>query len=75
MSSDDALAVLGLLLILKRIKITQNAQLLNKLKIFPKDWHIYLRMSEETYLNLPSLVTPLIKKNDTVMRKACLRTL
>lgn len=27
-------------------------------------------MSEETYLNLLSLVTPLIRKNDTVMRKA-----
>jgi hypothetical protein len=27
-------------------------------------------MNEETYLNLLSLVTPLIKKQDTIMRKA-----
>ncbi|CAH2012330.1 unnamed protein product, partial [Acanthoscelides obtectus] len=43
---------------------------LNELKFAPKDWHNYLRMNEETYLKLLSMVTPLIKKQDTVMRKA-----
>ncbi|CAH2000985.1 unnamed protein product [Acanthoscelides obtectus] len=47
-----------------------HINLLNELKFAPKDWHNYLRMNEETYLKLLSMVTPLIKKQDTVMRKA-----
>ncbi|KAG5863376.1 hypothetical protein JTB14_013268 [Gonioctena quinquepunctata] len=43
--------------------------LLTELKVVPKDWHNYLRMSEETYLNLLSLVSPL-RRNDTVIRNA-----
>ncbi|KAJ8888099.1 hypothetical protein PR048_007586 [Dryococelus australis] len=41
-----------------------------KLKVVPKDWHNYLRMVEETYLNLLALVTPIIKENYIVMRVA-----
>jgi hypothetical protein len=47
-----------------------HINLLSELKIYPRDWHNYLRMNEETYLNLLSLVTPLIKKQDTIMREA-----
>nr|CAI5837488.1 unnamed protein product [Callosobruchus analis] len=47
-----------------------HINLLNELKFAPKDWHNYLRMDEETYLKLLSMVTPFIKKQDTVMRQA-----
>ncbi|RVE41949.1 hypothetical protein evm_013389 [Chilo suppressalis] len=86
-SDDDALAVLGLLLVLKnknklikrkewckkwlkKRKVYSHVNLLTELKIVPKDWHNYLRMNEEIYLNLLSLVSPLITKKDTVMRNA-----
>lgn len=55
---------------IKKRNVYSHVNLLTKLKIFPKDWHNYLRMVEEIYLNLLSLVTPLIKKNDTVMRNS-----
>jgi len=55
---------------LKKRNVYSHVNLLTELKVVPKDWQNYLRMSEETYLNLLSLVTPLIRKNDTVMRKA-----
>ncbi|CAH1958474.1 unnamed protein product [Acanthoscelides obtectus] len=47
-----------------------HINLVNELEFAPKDWHNYLRTNEETYLKLLSMVTPLIKKQDTVMRKA-----
>lgn len=47
--------------LLKR-NIYSHTNLLNELKVFPKDWHNYLRMDETNYLKLLSLVTPLIKK-------------
>lgn len=47
-----------------------HLNLLNEFKLFPKDWHNYLRMDEDTYLKLLSLVTPLIQKKNTVMRKS-----
>lgn len=47
-----------------------HINLLNELKVTPKDWHNYLRMDESTYLNLLSVVTPLIEKKNTVMRSA-----
>ena len=53
-----------------KIKTYSHINLLNELKIYPRDWHNYLRMNEETYLNLLSLVTPWIKKKDTNMRDA-----
>lgn len=86
-SDDDALAALGLLLVLqnknkqykrkewckewlKKRKVYSHVNLLTEIKVVPKDWHNYLRMSEEIYLNLLSLVSPLIRRNDTVMRNA-----
>jgi hypothetical protein len=44
--------------------------LLNELKIYPRDWHNYVRMNEETYLNRLSLLTSLIKKQGMIMREA-----
>ncbi|KAG5865523.1 hypothetical protein JTB14_004558 [Gonioctena quinquepunctata] len=41
----------------------------NELKFALRDWHNYLRMTEETYFNLLALVTPLIKKQGTIMRQ------
>lgn len=87
MSTDDALAIVGLVFALKAHKRTKkrsvwckkwlmkrheysHINLLNELKFAPKDWHNYLRMNEETYLKLLSLVSPLIKKEDTIMRKS-----
>ncbi|PNF19897.1 hypothetical protein B7P43_G12288 [Cryptotermes secundus] len=44
--------------------------LLQDLKCLPKDWSNYLRMDESTYLELLSIFSPYIKKEDTNMRKA-----
>jgi len=55
---------------LMKRKTFSHINLLNELKIYPRDWHNYLRMDEETYLNLLSLVTPLIKKQNTIMRES-----
>jgi hypothetical protein len=46
-----------------------HISLLSDLKIFPRDWHNYLRMNEKTYLNLLSLLPPLIKKQGMIMRE------
>jgi len=53
----------------KRVKYS-HVNLLTELRICPKDWQNYLRMDEDTYVKLLTLVTPLIKKKDTVMRQA-----
>jgi len=37
---------------LMKRKTYSHINLLNELKIHPRDWHNYLRMDEETYLNL-----------------------
>lgn len=55
--------------LLKR-KQFSHVNLIKELRITPKDYRNYLRMDENTYLKLLSLVTPLIQKEDTVMRKA-----
>lgn len=84
MCDSDALAILGLCFVLKKKKKRQrqwckewllkkqfsHTLLLEELKLFPKDWHNYLRMDEQTYLHILSLVTPFIKKEDTYMRTA-----
>ncbi|KAJ8888816.1 hypothetical protein PR048_008310 [Dryococelus australis] len=44
--------------------------LLTELRCYPKDWTNYLRMDEPTYLELLSMVTPFVKKQDSCMRKA-----
>lgn len=55
--------------LLKR-KQYSHINLMNELKFHPQDWFNYLRMDEETYLELLNLVTPLIKKEDTHLREA-----
>lgn len=47
-----------------------HTNLLIELKVNPKDWHNYLRMDEETYLELLSIISPLIRKQDTILRQA-----
>lgn len=55
---------------LKKRKVYSHINLLQELHLAPKDWHNYLRMDEQTYLNLLSMVTPIIQKKDTIMRIA-----
>lgn len=40
------------------------------MRLEPDDWRNYLRMDEETYVELLNIVTPLIKRQDTMMRLA-----
>ncbi|KAL4141558.1 hypothetical protein QTP88_004182 [Uroleucon formosanum] len=55
--------------LLKRSQYS-HVNLLNELRFHPEDWHNYLRMDEETYFELLQLVTPLIVKQDTHLRKS-----
>jgi len=55
-------------MVVKRAQYS-HVNLINELRICPKDWQNYLRMDEDTYMKLLSLVTPFMKKNDTVMRR------
>lgn len=55
--------------LLKR-KDFSHVKLLKELQNEPNDWRNYLRMDEEIYVELLSLVSPFIAKCDTVMRKA-----
>jgi len=55
--------------LLKRSQYS-HVNLLNEIRFHPEDWHNYLRMDEDTYLELLKLVTPLIKKEDTHLRKS-----
>ncbi|VEN44067.1 unnamed protein product, partial [Callosobruchus maculatus] len=42
-----------------------HINLLEELRLEPGDWYNYLRMDEETYLELLNSVALLIKKQDT----------
>lgn len=55
--------------LLKRTTFS-HVNLLTELKLEPGDWFNYLRMDEETYLELLHLVTYLIKKKNTHLREA-----
>ena len=55
--------------LLKRNTLS-HTNLLQEIRAFPEDFQNFLRMDEETYLHLLSLVTPLISKKSTVMRPA-----
>lgn len=46
-----------------------HLNLFQDISVEPSDWKNYLRMDEDTYNHLLSLVTPLITKKDTVMRQ------
>ncbi|CAH2085196.1 unnamed protein product [Euphydryas editha] len=47
-----------------------HTNLLEELRLFPRDWFNYLRMTEVVYLNLLKLVTPMIEKRSTNMRES-----
>ena len=47
-----------------------HVHLIRELQDIPEDWKNYLRMNKENYLNLLERITPLIKKQDNVMRSA-----
>ena len=53
----------------KRDKLSHNV-LLEELRSEPEDYLNYLRMDEPTFLELLSLVTKIIVKQDTMMRTA-----
>ena len=55
--------------LLKRNQLS-HTNLLVDLKLEPDDWRNYLRMDEETYIDLLRRVTPFIKYEHTPMRKA-----
>lgn len=52
---------------LKR-RIYSHVNLINELRAEPDDWRNYLRMDETAYTELLGLVTPLIERQNTVMR-------
>jgi hypothetical protein len=54
--------------LLKR-KQFSHVNLVKELSLEPTDWRNYLRMDEESYFNLLEMITPMIKKQDTVMRQ------
>ena len=47
-----------------------HVNLIWELQDIPEDWKNYLRMDKENYLDLLERITPLIKKQDNVMRSA-----
>ncbi|KAJ8971539.1 hypothetical protein NQ317_014971 [Molorchus minor] len=55
--------------LLKRNEFS-HINLLEELRLEPDDWRNYLRMDEDSYTTLLTLVTPLIEKQDTIMRPA-----
>ncbi len=55
---------------LMKKQVFSHITLLDTLRDEPNDWRNYLRMGEDTYMELLNLVSPLIRKQDTVMRKS-----
>ena len=45
-----------------------HVNLLEEIRAYPEDFNNFMRMDEESYLHLLSLVSPLIEKQSTVMR-------
>ncbi|KAJ8963117.1 hypothetical protein NQ318_018582 [Aromia moschata] len=54
----------------KKFESVVSHGLKTELRLQPDDWRNYLRMDEETYIELLNLVTPFIKRKDTIMRTA-----
>ena len=83
LDQDDIIAI-GLALALRRKKrrskwtkewllkrdTLSHTNLLVDLQLEPDDWRNYLRMDEDTYVDLLSRVSPFITYEDTNMRKA-----
>lgn len=61
-------------LALKTKNLRSNVNLLNELRFEPPGFKNYLQMDEDTYRKLLSMVAPLIKNRDTIMRKTRTRT-
>ena len=55
---------------LRRRETHSHVNLLEELRLYPKDWFNYLRMSEEVYLQLLTFVTLMIERKNTNMREA-----
>ena len=55
--------------LLKRGELS-HGQLIQELRLEPRDYANYLRMEESTYLELLSMVTPFIKRKDSLWRNA-----
>ena len=55
--------------LLKRGELS-HGQLIQELRLEPRDYANYLRMDESTYLELLSMVTPFIKRKDSLLRNA-----
>ena len=55
--------------LLERSRINHTT-LLEELRLYPADFIIFLRMSEENYLKLLSILDPVPKKHDTVLRQS-----
>ena len=51
-------------------KAIHHVNLLKELRIEPTDYHDFLRMNKSVYLKLLSMVTPLIQKKDTIMKRS-----
>lgn len=51
-------------------KINSHINLLKDLRDDPNDWRNYLRMDENAYNELLHLVSPLIQRQNTVMRES-----
>lgn len=47
-----------------------HTNLIGELRSEPDDFRNYLRMDEDTYTNLLNLITPMISRTDTIMRRA-----
>ena len=56
--------------LLKKKQELSHVQLIRELQDIPEDWKNYLRMDKENYLDLLERITPLIEKQDNVMRSA-----
>ena len=56
--------------LLKKKQGLSHVQLIRELQDIPEDWKNYLRMDKENYLDLLERITPLIEKQDNVMRSA-----
>ena len=60
---------LGKKWLLERSRINHTT-LLEELRLYPADFTIFLQMSEENYSELLSILDPVLKKQDTVLRQS-----
>lgn len=83
---DELLALAGVCLIIKKLKVPKkrraqkswiekratysHVNLIKELVNEPDDFRNYLRMDETTYRQLLDLITPLLQRNDTVMKRS-----